>query len=150
MFREMPVWALENGRGIWLLLDSLALLPGVTDTVVREVQCKGVPQGRENNSRLEAVGACSRRNQKSSQSPPFGWVTHSWRWHQRQGVWKGRGRKCGHCPAVGDTSVYITSLIVCSLSQWFLPRAEVLRAIFKRATIFPVEEAKNTLWESNE
>lgn len=72
MFREMPVWALENGRGIWLLLDSLALLPGVTDTVVREVQCKGVPQGRENNSRLEAVGACSRRKQKSSQSPPFG------------------------------------------------------------------------------
>lgn len=72
MFREMPVWALENGRGIWLLLDSLALLPGVTDTVVREVQGKGVPQGKENNSRLEAVAAYSRRKQKSSQSPPFG------------------------------------------------------------------------------
>lgn len=112
----------------------------------QEVQCKGVPQETENNSRLEAVGACSRRKQKSSQSPPFGWMTHSWLWHQCQGVWKGRGRKCGHCPGVGDTSVYIKSLIVCSLSRWFLPGVEVLQAIFKRATIFPVEEAKNTLW----
>lgn len=44
MFREMPVWAPENGRGIWLLLDSLALLPGVTATVIGRYSAKAFPR----------------------------------------------------------------------------------------------------------
>lgn len=41
----MPVWALESRRAIWLLLDSLALLPGVTDTVVGKYSAKAFLRG---------------------------------------------------------------------------------------------------------